>query len=457
MILTIRNIGPLKEATIDVSRPFTVFTGYNNTGKTIANYILYELFNAGSLQISGTFTPTVDYSNDGGDRIAEVNLYDYFELTRPAFEEAINARLSAIKARYGGQNPEAALSVSFLKDYVRRQLAQVKYFEQYDVIDTINEDLQHWVVTSSSEAESTLIRYTLDNDMAYEASEFETFIANTLPTILYNMLVGRAVFIPAERQGLQVFGREIITCRASRMGDLMNGSFREQQGLQFIQKVKKEGEAYPKAITDGLKLIQETISHPIPDRSVGHTSAQNIETKILKGEIRRSDDGILQYHTPDSPQPIMVSLSSSTVKSLSLLIYYLKTTQKKDFIILDEPELNLHPNNQIQIIRNLLSIVNAGFKLLISTHSEFIIRELNALIQLGSVPNDDTRKQALLDKYGIGTSETIDYRQVAAYFFNEQTANRIDVNATGFDVTAMDDIADELIERSNDIYFTLSD
>jgi predicted ATPase len=62
--------------------------------------------------------------------------------------------------------------------------------------------------------------------------------------------------------------------------------------------------------------------------------------------------------------------------------------QEGDFIIIDEPELNLHPDNQRKIARWLVRVVNAGFKVMITTHSDYIIREFNNLIMLQTAKDD---------------------------------------------------------------------
>ena len=51
--------------------------------------------------------------------------------------------------------------------------------------------------------------------------------------------------------------------------------------------------------------------------------------------------------------------------------------------MIDEPELNIHPENQRHIARLLARLVNAGLRIVISTHSDYIVREFNSLLMLG--------------------------------------------------------------------------
>jgi predicted ATP-dependent endonuclease of OLD family len=50
--------------------------------------------------------------------------------------------------------------------------------------------------------------------------------------------------------------------------------------------------------------------------------------------------------------------------------------------MIDEPELNLHPENQRRIARLFSRMANIGIKVFLTTHSDYIIKELNTLIML---------------------------------------------------------------------------
>jgi ABC-type multidrug transport system ATPase subunit len=47
---------------------------------------------------------------------------------------------------------------------------------------------------------------------------------------------------------------------------------------------------------------------------------------------------------------------------------------------MDEPEMSLHPANQRLLTRLLARLVNAGVKVFLTTHSDYILREFNTLI-----------------------------------------------------------------------------
>ena len=88
--------------------------------------------------------------------------------------------------------------------------------------------------------------------------------------------------------------------------------------------------------------------------------------------------------------------------------------------MIDEPELNIHPENQRKIARLLASLVNAGLNVVISTHSDYIIREFNSLIML----NLDTDKK-LRKEHKYRDDEILQVEQVGAYLFDKQTVTPV--------------------------------
>jgi predicted ATPase len=70
------------------------------------------------------------------------------------------------------------------------------------------------------------------------------------------------------------------------------------------------------------------------------------------------------------------------VKELSSLVLYLRyLAEPSDLIIIDEPEMNLHPLAQVKIIEFLAALVNAGLNILITTHSTYIVDHLGNLME----------------------------------------------------------------------------
>jgi len=122
-------------------------------------------------------------------------------------------------------------------------------------------------------------------------------------------------------------------------------------------------------------------------------------------------------------------------------------------LILDEPEFNLHPYHQIIMARLLAKIINAGFKVMISTHSDYLIREFNNQIML----SQHKQAEKLMKKYHYAKDELLQPNQVGVYFFDAQSRNSqaIEVTETGFEVSSIDKVINQQNQSSQELYFTL--
>lgn len=80
--------------------------------------------------------------------------------------------------------------------------------------------------------------------------------------------------------------------------------------------------------------------------------------------------------------------------------------------MIDEPELNLHPKNQILVARLLVLLVNEGIKVFITTYSDYIVRELSNCIMLNNLSNEQIQK---IKKQGYSKEYGLESKKVKAY------------------------------------------
>ena len=84
--------------------------------------------------------------------------------------------------------------------------------------------------------------------------------------------------------------------------------------------------------------------------------------------------------------------------------------------MVDEPELNLHPANQRRIARLFARLVNLGVKVFVTTHSDYIVKELNTLIMLN---HDEPHLKRIASENGYRDDELICSDQVKVYIAQE--------------------------------------
>ena len=147
-------------------------------------------------------------------------------------------------------------------------------------------------------------------------------------------------------------------------------------------------------------------------------------------------------------------MTSGMVKSLFGLWFYLENQAAKGSILMiDEPELNIHPASQRYIARLLARLVNAGLNIVISTHSDYIVREFNSLIMLSG-----DKSQKLRNKYGYDKNEILSAEQVGAYLYDNQTITPFQITPEdGIYATTFDDVIGDINTTNDDIYYSLEE
>jgi ABC-type multidrug transport system ATPase subunit len=140
-------------------------------------------------------------------------------------------------------------------------------------------------------------------------------------------------------------------------------------------------------------------------------------TDIIGGEYTVTRNDELYYVPKGKKVKLSMDESSSAVRSLLDIGFYLKhEAEHGDLLMVDEPELNLHPENQRRVARLFARLVNVGIKVFITTHSDYIVKELNTLIMLN---HDKPHLQRIAQQEGYRPEELITAEKIKVYIAEE--------------------------------------
>ena len=235
-------------------------------------------------------------------------------------------------------------------------------------------------------------------------------ICSSINYAIREIVFPTAFIISAERTGAALFQREVDFTR-SRLIDLMKETSINPQ--QLLGRFTAE---YPLPVKHNIDFIRDlpNIVDKQSEFFVNHPEVIAAFNEIAGGDYTVNAVGGINY-TPLNQPDIKLTLaeSSSTVRSLVDIGFYLKHLAKQgDLLMIDEPELNLHPENQRKIARLFAMLVNAGIRVFITTHSDYIIKEFNTLLLLNK---QDQRIQELAEREGYQTSELLKPEQLNIY------------------------------------------
>ena len=133
--------------------------------------------------------------------------------------------------------------------------------------------------------------------------------------------------------------------------------------------------------------------------------------------------------------------------SISILSYSW-TIENAHFLIIDEPESHLDTANQIQFARLLARLVNSGVKVLITTHSDYIIKEINNLIMLNSSFED---KEEILEEFGYRADDHLDPGSVRSYIAEKETLIPCEIDEFGMAMSVFDETINSINRAASKI------
>ncbi len=165
---------------------------------------------------------------------------------------------------------------------------------------------------------------------------------------------------------------------------------------------------------DPTRTRLRTRSRRVPARLSGKL-ATDLEHDVLKGTVRLEDAGsgypTFEYRPDGWDRSLSLVQASSMVAELAPVVLYLRhLVRPDDVLIIEEPESNLHPAMQVEFTRQLAGLVRAGIRVIVTTHSEWVLQELANLVRVSGLPESEREGIA-------GGSVALDASQVGAWLF----------------------------------------
>jgi len=467
MKLTLRNLGRLREATIDLDKDLILLTGPNNTSKTYVAHAIYgfgeEIFPIATLALRRALEEFGAERPEAKESL-KIDLVEFFEryLTRVLddctreFREKLADVLASSEEFVARTEVKLELSKEHLL-WLKQSLVSLEESKTIQSLGLMTRKVAGEPVWTFERLPSPTSVLGASGSSTPSSNGVEPFAGAYIATMAVFVKWVLPFFahihvLTAERAAIQLFSRELSLKRTELVDELLKlkSSPRADAGHAIGEMLEQRAQRYPLAIRDSLRIANDLTSYKASSSSFAPL-ADLLERGLLGGSIRVDEHGEMLFHPNESDTRLSLHLASSSVKSLAGLSFYLRhIAEKGQFLIIDEPELNLHPDNQRRVARVLARLVRSGVKVLISTHSDYIIRELNNLIML-SANKDGSVRQRL----GYDEAETLSPSQVGAYLFDPERANPIEVTPTGIEVATIDREINALNTVSQDIFFSL--
>ena len=482
--LEVANFGPIVEAKIDL-RPLTVFVGPSNTGKSylaILIYALHRFFEAGPYPIERPVTGPISQFLKGEE--------PYFHLPGAEFDRilqelrewevenhergaALSAPVSALVLpllrdvdgfkevldeeitrcfgvdgtknliRHSGSNKaEVILQSSGLEregdNTVRFKYALSITRTGSQLITEVPEESPLRVEESPERYgySSRFLSWRDDIDRRLGVWEVSQDLANSVLSCILGPMTRPAHYLPADRTGVMHTHRVLVSSLINRAS---------QPGL-------RQGDPLPDlsgVVADFLNQLIELGDLAERQRNKTDVLAKRIEQAILTGsvQIKTSAMGYPQFfYKPDGwKNTLPLMNTSSMVSELAPVVLYLRhVVQPGETLIIEEPEAHLHPAMQVEFIRQIAALVQAGVRVIVTTHSEWVLETLANLVRLSDLPK--ARRKGI-----EGADLVLRPDQVGAWLFKQKRSPkgsvveeiRFDPDAGGLE-SDYSDVAEQL-------------
>lgn len=385
MKITIENLGVLRFAELEFGK-LTVICGKNNTGKTYATYALYGLLKMWRRLVVDLVpthyrrelvelgTTTIDLDN------AIVKRWDHHL-------ESVAARYKAFLPNVLAADPER---FSETKISIEIPEPQSVLAEQFEGVKGVDGRQESQLLTYKKNANASTIVFTVLNQDALLGlpNEAIDLMANEVLQDLFFARYFPSVFMTStERTGAAIFHNELNFGR-TRLLEAIAGTMqgnRQVKAQDMLPAMFPEFSpryAYP--VRDNVDFVNSLTSLS-SDKSPLFKEEDDIFedfAEILGGEYKITKS-IVHFVPKKGRVKLRLGETSSAVRSLLDVGFYIQHMAKPgDLFMIDEPELNLHPENQRRIARLIGRLVNRGIKVFITTHSDYIAKELNTLTLL---------------------------------------------------------------------------
>ena len=436
MKVEIRNLGVIEKAEIDV-KPLTVFIGGNGEGKTWAAYTLSAIFGQHGYRhylkayLDGNTKegyPTLDSAlqqlfEEGNAQI------DAIQFANEYAETYINdvARLTPNRMRSFMATDRA----KFNDLQVHLNLAETKaeFLERIKAA-SVQRDISLGLLNAVKETGDGILYFYSEGDILKKLPRkaIKQFVVREIFQILHRAFYDYIYTFPTERTAFITFPFSPFPRREVRTEELLTDTDQsefEQRGTPLVEPVKNFLNMIILSYQKEHRQRREEEINKNPQLGEYVKLADFLEKEILQGTVGFETAELREelLFQPEENTKLEMPIVSSMVKELAPLVLCLRyLVERNELLIIDEPEMNLHPAAQVEIAEFLAMLVKAGLHVLITTHSPYIVDHLANLMQAAKHEDPDSIKEMF---YLKRTEAFIPQEKVSIYLFEDGTAKNI--------------------------------
>lgn len=373
MKLEIENFAKIKKASINLDG-ITVIAGPNNSGKSTIGKILYSLFNAGN-----NIEQSVIDTKKRRLRFAYRNVLAHYELSDTYIYPKIRNYLrKAIDVLNFGQSPEDICKQFFsvLKDNLEKvgisfnQDFENRITSEFDkVLSVSNDKLARFIV---SQYFRKMFNEQINNIEDSESiARIQTVIKNKIITLEFkdDELIFMDKNIDLINSSTYIDNPFILDKLNQYEEDEMGFSVTDTDLLKKLSNVNQRN--------DAAGIEDEALSRVLISNEIRKIMEKLDE--VIPGTIRYSGQKYV-YQNKKSGKELDINSLSTGIKSIAIIKQLIlnQKIKERDVLILDEPEIHLHPEWQLKYAELVVLLQNVfDLTIVVTTHSSHFLEAMD--------------------------------------------------------------------------------
>ena len=457
LILDVENFGPIAEAKNIEFKPMTVFVGPSNTGKTYLAMLLHATLRARSFpggeipifydlwdrendltdddrywglanELATLMTSSIEDPEVSGSRVSIHIPLSHFDNETREFLTEITRRYLTNFSRVASQtvadyfDAERIFELANAKLGIERPL-NLTLRDNADRLhmSLSSNDLRRFTINDSIDLDFPAGIKRESPDDAYvrimESGIVEFEIEFLVESALHHLSTSH--YFRAGRTGLFDAYRELAANLMQRAADRSRRRRPDRQ--QAVSLSTSE-------FLQNLVVLRSNSSPRFQSTRIANI-ARTLEDEVLGGTINiKETAGITHFEFETDGVTIPLERASSMVTELAPIVMFIRQFIKQgDLLIIDEPEAHLHPEAQQQMAAALAFMVRSGLRVLITTHSHYMVEQLSAFVNASKL-DEKTRKRALALGGALGKEDIYlneDETAVYSFAFSEEHSGSV--------------------------------
>ena len=474
MNIRFQNLGKIKETQLEL-KPLTVIVGPNNSNKTYIAYSIYGLWQSMGQAASRSTRSKISSVKEEENAALSFSVDEL----RKEFHAEIQLAVKNFEFDLGNFCQDSS-QVLFSKTHFDVEFSKTDFDVALGSLagTTINFFGCEYTI---SVQQDRLYLTPIGNKQDELVVQFEAFrLVREISVLFRERIIFRPYLLPAERNAFVITYKVLAHRRLKLLLDAQRRLFssrnedRQTTERQLDLLRGGGGVRYPQPVEDFLDLLLQIENEDKPIRGMDDEESSTFdasprpsvrrpaqaELRKIAGEIERSiQDGNKVSFRPTAlgGQEIMVDVggglnidlhnASSSIKQLAPLLLYLRyRAAANDLLIIDEPEMNLHPESQAKLLEVLAMLVNQGVSVLLTTHSPYLLAHLNNLVQ----PEDTTaaaKRRKAKSLYLGNAASLLNMEQISAYEMRDNELHSLKDPDYGIRYDTLSDVSVELQQK----------